>query len=347
MVVTTKAVTRRRWLGGLAAGAWSAAAVACGPTSSAGPGTTGEPRRETASSNVPPAVNVPGRLLYVGDSNVWLWEKGSARKLTNDRISRQPAWSPDGKRIAHVKLDVSSSELWLMDGDGASSRQLTNNTNTVVAFNNWAFRPTWWPDGSYLLYLSEERTNDLMLWQITLDGKTHKPFLTMPDLEGGLDMPSVAPDGKRLALVSYRGPGGRSQVWTYALPSGPWRQLTEAPDGAYDPQWSPDGTRIAFALRTGGRNDVYVMAADGSNPLPVTRTGSARAPCWSPDGQQLAYISSETGGFELWVATLAGTRLAPTGTAGAPRPADTALPPSRQLTRGALIDAVSGLSWSK
>ncbi len=341
--------TRRRFLVGALAAPLAAVGAACGPRAAGGTAGAATADREgavpAAEALTKGSPSVAGRLLYVGDANIWWWEKGAVRRLTNDRVSRQPAWSPDGKRIAHVKIDVSSSELWVMDADGSNSRQLTQNYNQALTRNNWAFRPAWWPDGSRLLYLSEEASNDLMVWQIGLDGKNRRPFLTVPDGDGGLDMPSVSPGGRRLALISYRGPGLRSQVWTYDLPSGPLRQLTEAAEGAYDPVWSPDGTRIAYVERNKGKHDLWVMGADGADPRPVTDTGACRAPCWSPDGQHLAYLSMAGGGFELWAMPAPAVAPLPARAAGA-APAEQPAAP-RQLTRDALADAVSGLSWNK
>lgn len=272
--------------------------------------------------------SVTGELLYVADSDLWLWQNGAARRLTRDRISRQPAWSPDGKKIAHVKIDVSSSELWVMDASGANARQLTDNYSRTLNQNNWAFRPVWWPDGSRLLFLTEATTNDLMVWQVQPDGKHRRAFLTVPDFEGGLDMPSVSPDAKRVLAVSYRTPGARPQVFSYVLPGGPWRQLTEHPDGAYDPVWSPDGSRFAYTARHKGRHDIWIASADGATALPATDSGACRAPCWSPDGQQLAFLSGETGAFDMWTVTAAGTG-------------------KRRLSKGLNADVVSGLSWTR
>ena len=324
--------TRRRAL------AFSAVAALLSSACGGGPG-NGTPAGSTTDSSTSPsatASSVTGRLLYVADSDLWLWQNGTSRRLTRDRISRQPAWSPDGKKIAHVKIDVSSSDLWLMDADGANARQLTDNYSKQLNRNNWAFRPVWWPDGSRLLFLSEEATNDLMIWHVQPDGKNRRTFLSVPDFEGGLDMPSVSPDAKRLLSVSYRTPGVKPQVFSYSLPSGPWRPLTDHPDGAYDPIWSPDGTRFAYVVRNKGRHDVWVASADGATAQALTESGACRAPCWSPDGQQVAYLSSEAGAFDIWTAA------APSG------PASSANAPGRrQMTKGLNADAVSGLSWAK
>jgi Tol biopolymer transport system component len=336
--------------------------AACGMSQSGSQGAGSAPAAAPAAPvalAVPGAPVLPGRLLYVADSDLWLLEGGKAHRVTGDRVTRQPVWSPDGKRIAHVKIHINSSELWVMDADGANARPLTENFSTAITRNNWAFRPAWWPDGSRLLFLSEETTNDLMLWQVGLDGRNRRQFLAVPDLEGGIDMPSVSSDAKRLLAVRYRTEGARSQVFSYALPNGPWRQLTEHPDGAYDPVWSPDGTRVAYTVRQRGRHDLWVMQADGSDARPLTDSGACRAPCWSPDGQQLAYLSGETGAFDVWtvpvpaaeaVATAGAT--APTGArpTGGPAASSTVpvkLPAARQVTKGLNADAVSGLSWAK
>jgi TolB protein len=237
-----------------------------------------------------------------------------------------------------------------MDADGSNSEELTDNEFQADPKQHFALRPLWWPDASRLLYLSEERSQDTQLWQLTLANRRRQPFFApVGDRFGGLDSPKLSPDGTLLVATSFqpgRGPAGRPQIWTYAVPNGTPRQLTDVADGAYDPDWSPDGKRIVYAARSGARHDVWVMRADGSNARQVTTAGTCRAPCWSPDGAWLAYLSAQTGTFELW-AVAAPADPSPTG--GSTATSSSAvppIPPARQMTRNGLCEASSGLAWT-
>jgi Tol biopolymer transport system component len=72
--------------------------------------------------------------------------------------------------------------------------------------------------------------------------------------------------------------------------------------------WSPDGTKIAFASGRTGVTEIFVMDADGSNPINVTNNpgGSDWAPDWSPDGTKIAFISDRDGNGEIYVMDITG-----------------------------------------
>ena len=73
-------------------------------------------------------------------------------------------------------------------------------------------------------------------------------------------------------------------------------------DGAYDPAWSPDGGRIAFASTSDGDPEIYVMNADGSSVTRLTTDPSHDwSPSWSPDGSMIAFESDRNGRVGIWV----------------------------------------------
>ena len=88
--------------------------------------------------------------------------------------------------------------------------------------------------------------------------------------------------------------------------------LTEAPLGAVEPSWSPDGRRIAFAVHTSESGaEVYTMQDDGSDKHRVM-TEQPRLnwhPEWSPDGTQLLFQSNRDGNLEIYKVNTDGTSL--------------------------------------
>lgn len=161
---------------------------------------------------------------------------------------------------------------------------------------------------------------------------------------------ALSPDGRRVVYV-VREPlltDAESKFITHLFladaADGEPRQLTFGDASATAPQWSPDGRCIAFLSDRTGKNNLYVMAADGGEAWNLTRfekTDVARAR-WSPDGRQLAFLMAEPPSEEKEKAQKAKddarvfdvdvdfTQLYLVPFSVAPRP----LPEARQLTRG-------------
>jgi dipeptidyl aminopeptidase/acylaminoacyl peptidase len=127
---------------------------------------------------------------------------------------------------------------------------------------------------------------------------------------------------------------GSRQLFTMPLRGGYPTQLTASEKPVSDPQWSPDGRRLAFVRE----DEIWMIEADGSRLTKVTgHKAGTNTPRWSPDGKRLAFISRRRGWSQVWVID------APVPRRG--RPANDPRPPdARPLTRAG-EDATS-LAWS-
>jgi dipeptidyl aminopeptidase/acylaminoacyl peptidase len=103
--------------------------------------------------------------------------------------------------------------------------------------------------------------------------------------------------------ILYCAKRGPRQVICLANPDGGETfDLTVDGTSGY-PQWSPDGTKVAF-VRGGGSayaGDIYVVNADGSGEARLTDTGDNANPAWSPNGTRLVFSSSRDGNGEIYV----------------------------------------------
>jgi len=65
--------------------------------------------------------------------------------------------------------------------------------------------------------------------------------------------------------------------------------LTTNPGKDFDPAWCPNGAQLAFSSDRTGVNQIYLMSADGSNPVPLTFDFENELPLWLPDGKHIAF----------------------------------------------------------
>ena len=91
---------------------------------------------------------------------------------------------------------------------------------------------------------------------------------------------------------------GARQLFTLNLRGGHPTQLTASEKAVSDPQWSPDGRRLAYVRD----DEIWVVEADGSRSTRVVaKPGGGTSPRWSPDGGRLAFLSRRRGWSQLWV----------------------------------------------
>ncbi|HEX2469713.1 MAG TPA: prolyl oligopeptidase family serine peptidase [Candidatus Limnocylindrales bacterium] len=129
---------------------------------------------------------------------------------------------------------------------------------------------------------------------------------------------------------------GTRQLFTLSLrgPAAAARQITASELPVSDPQWSPDGRRLAYVRD----DEIWIVEADGSRlTRVVAKPGGGRDPRWSPDGRRLAFLSRRRGWSQVWLVD------APVPRRGRPQRQPRA-PIATALTRpGFDVDAVA---WS-
>ena len=111
------------------------------------------------------------------------------------------------------------------------------------------------------------------------------PIKLLGDTPTSDSEPRWSPDGRRLAVSAFGGPGN-DDVALIDPATGRFRRLTTSPSYEHSPAWSPDGRRIAY-VKDGA---VHLMRPDGSADRALTRGGKDAAPAWSPDGTRLSFV---------------------------------------------------------
>ncbi|ERL01065.1 Tol-Pal system beta propeller repeat protein TolB [Pseudomonas putida] len=117
--------------------------------------------------------------------------------------------------------------------------------------------------------------------------------------------PRFAPDGKRIAYVSFE--QKRPRIFVQNIDTGRREQVTnfEGLNGA--PAWSPDGSRLAFVLSKDGNPDIYVMNMASRQISRVTAgPGINTEPFWGKDGNTLYFTSDRGGKPQIYKQSVSG-----------------------------------------
>jgi len=85
--------------------------------------------------------------------------------------------------------------------------------------------------------------------------------------------------------------------------------LTFSPIGDKQPNWSPNGQRIAFVRYLQDNEEIYIMDISGGLARLTDDPGIDNHPDWSPDGKQIAFTSSRDGDFDIYVMEIDGSGL--------------------------------------
>jgi dipeptidyl aminopeptidase/acylaminoacyl peptidase len=228
------------------------------------------------------------------NSSIWVVAMDGAappRRLTAEGFnSNSPRWSPDGSRLGFLSARTTEApepasngagapaepvrpQICILRLDGGEAQVASHLKNGVTVFQ-------WSPDGKRFVALSRTGPSD----QIARDAR-------QSDVRH-----------YRHILYKFNDTGWyddkRSHLWVVDAVTGKDQQITSGNDwNDTDPQWSPDGARIAFVSdRTGqeyedGHNtDVWVIPASGGSLTKISdHAFEDDSPRWSSDGRQIVF----------------------------------------------------------
>jgi TolB protein len=225
-------------------------------------------------TDVFPAVSRDGkRIAFTRDidgyAQIFVMDSDGShvRMLTHAHAnSGLPAWSPDRKLIAFASDRNSpddGDEIYVMKADGSDQHAVTRN----LPGTNDAW-PSWGPDGKRLVF-ARDAPSDSAIFVVDADGTGLRRLTRQKD---SLDtQPAWSPDGKEIVYESdlFMLPG---QLFAMRVDGGGRKQLTDPTVGASSrPSWSSDGKRIVFMSSRDKHTNVWVMHADGTHQVQLTR----------------------------------------------------------------------------
>ena len=174
--------------------------------------------------------------------------------------------------------------------------------------------PTLMGGGTGQIAFASARSGIPQLYLVNIDGTA---LTQLTEIETGACQPSWSPDGFQLVFISpcskraefYETTYRESSLYLINVDGTGLKALTTVPGSDFDPDWSPDGKRIAFTSVRDGYKQIYVLDV-GS--LAITRLTNTNAdiessqPSWSYDGRTITYTVKRVGAYQVWTMNAIG-----------------------------------------
>ncbi len=275
---------------------------------------------------------VTGRVTQEGDGRLRaefrLWDTFAGQQMDGQQFYANP---DNWRRIAHIIADaiyerltgekgyfdtrivfVSESgpkekrikKLAIMDQDGANVRTLTSGKDLVLT-------PRFSPNKQEVTYMSFDGDVPAIYLLQLETGQREK----VGNFPGITIAPRFSPDGQKV-VMSLLQDNGSANLYTMDLRSRSVTRLTNSAAIDTSASYSPDGGQIVFESDRGGKQQLYLMSAAGSEPQRISfGDGSYSTPVWSPRGDLIAFTKQSGGQFSIGVMKTdgSGERILTTG----------------------------------
>lgn len=167
--------------------------------------------------------------------------------------------------------------------------------------------------GAAGIAFASDRTGFPQLFYLNFDSRQ---ITQLTDLPNGACQPNWSPEGARLAFISPCGSNREAytgstvfimDVDPEGIPGDSQPLMASLGGGDYDPDWSPDGSRLAFTSQRTGRPQIFHVGVDGQSPVNVNDDLAHNwSPTWSHDGSQIAFLTGRGGAEEIWFVPASG-----------------------------------------
>ncbi|MEY2413746.1 MAG: eukaryotic-like serine/threonine-protein kinase [Acidobacteriaceae bacterium] len=240
------------------------------------------------------------------DGDIWVLDIGSGKDVKLVDNAFNPAYSPDGSRLAVDASWAGPRRIWVLDKEGHNPQQVTTDTSEEVAH----IAPAWSPDGKEIVFQNLARTKfDIRV--VNLESK--KMSWITNDFFSNV-RPAWSASGKFIYFSSYRSGGiniWRAPIKQDGTPDGPLQQVTTGAGQDIEVSTSPDSKRLAYAtLRQNA--DIWRLPVSQQTGLPngepesvISTTREDSRGAWSPDGQTIVFNSDRAGEMNVWLFSLA------------------------------------------
>ena len=206
--------------------------------------------------------------------------QGKPRVLLEERREYAfPRLSPDGTQLALTVGPQEHRDIWVYDLVSGSRTRLTTDGTANE-------RPEWSPDGTRVLYRTDQGTRTSIWWR-PVDLSTPAAPLLMGERLDVFEA-VLSPDGRHIAY-QLDTTGADIYYRTLTGDSTP-KAIANSPRAIESmPRISPDGRWVAFNTNESGRDEVVVQPFPGPGGRVQVSVGGGTEPVWSRDGRRLFY----------------------------------------------------------